>query len=61
MGKHRRLITQMLFQGEELNATDNVLLAVRSQAQRERALAQLALSQPGDPPLYTFNIVLSGE
>jgi protocatechuate 3,4-dioxygenase, beta subunit len=60
-GRHRRLITQMLFPGEGLNATDNVLLAVRSQAQRDRAIAQLAEGQPGDPALYAYSVVLGGE
>lgn len=61
MGRHRRLITQMLFPGEGLNATDNVLLAVRSQTQRQRAIAQLAEGQQGDPPLYAYSVVLGGE
>jgi protocatechuate 3,4-dioxygenase, beta subunit len=62
MGRRRRLITQMLFAGHALNATDNVLLAVRDEAARVRALANLAERQPaGAPPMYWFPIVLAGE
>jgi protocatechuate 3,4-dioxygenase, beta subunit len=62
IGRHRRLITQMLFEGDPLNATDNVLLAVRSPEARLRGLGRLAPDTPrGDPPLWRYQIVLGGE
>jgi protocatechuate 3,4-dioxygenase, beta subunit len=60
-GRHRRLTTQMLFPDHPLNATDGVLLSVRNEALRPRAIATLGNARPGDPRLFTWQIVLGGE
>jgi protocatechuate 3,4-dioxygenase beta subunit len=61
-GRKRRLITQMLFPDHPLNATDNVLLAVRNPDNRSRAIARRVADAPsGDPPLFQYVIALGGE
>lgn len=60
-GKRRRLITQMLFPDEPLNASDNVLAMVRSESQRTLAIAERIEAPAGEPPLFRYLIVLGGE
>ncbi|MCU0881617.1 MAG: protocatechuate 3,4-dioxygenase [Hyphomonadaceae bacterium] len=62
IGRQRRLITQMMFPDHPLNATDNVLLQVRTDELRARTIATRGdPAAAGDPPLYLYKVVLGGE
>jgi len=58
-----RLVTQMYFAGEPLNALDPILNAVPDAAARERLVAQLVppAAEPSDALVYEHQIVLRGR
>jgi protocatechuate 3,4-dioxygenase beta subunit len=58
-----RLVTQMYFAGEPLNALDPILNAVPDAAARERLVAQLVppVAEPSDALVYEHRIVLRGR
>ena len=58
-----RLVTQMYFAGEPLNALDHILNAVPDAAARERLVAQLVPTDgnPADALVYGYQIVLRGR
>ena len=58
-----RLVTQMYFPGEPLNAQDRILNAVPDAAARDRLVAQLVppKAEPYDALIYEHQIVLRGR
>ena len=58
-----RLVTQMYFAGEPLNALDPILNAVPDAGARERLVATLAppVAEPADALVYEHQIVLRGR
>lgn len=60
-GRHRRLMTQMFFPGEALNADDNLYKGLGTAALRSKVTA-IAQPKSGDaPPLYLWDIALAAE
>lgn len=58
-----RLVTQMFFPGEPLNAFDAILNAAPDEAARERCIARLAPTAGGSPNALVFahEIVVRGR
>jgi len=58
-----RLVTQVFFEGEPLNAHDGILNAIRDEAARNRCIARLAPTAkgPADALVYEYQLVVRGR
>jgi protocatechuate 3,4-dioxygenase beta subunit len=58
-----RLVTQIFFEGEPLNAHDAILNAIRDPQARERCIARLAPTAqgPADALVYEYQLVVRGR
>jgi protocatechuate 3,4-dioxygenase beta subunit len=58
-----RLVTQMFFPGEPLNATDCILNAIRDPAARSRSIARLMPTErgPANALVYEYQLVVRGR